>query len=220
MSKVVEGNFAAAMQELSAAAAAPEANLNERVASGITALLSAAHSLSQRVEALEESVMRNFEALHFAKIEDHLATIRAAESVNQKLFDSLHEELISYRDNFVRESLQKPVIRDLLVLFDDLSALVAQLETAATAEESRPQDVQTHDNLRNILHFVVEVLHRLEVVEVEEQSTVDRTLHRVIELEPTDCSEEDGQIARRIRRGFTWRGKLLRPEEVVVKRAR
>lgn len=219
MRKVVEANFAAAMQELSAAAA-PQGKPDERVASGITALLSAAHSLGQRVEALEESVMRNFEGLHFAKLEEHLAAIRTAESVNQKLFDSLHEELISYRDNFVRDSLQKPVIRDLLVLFDDLSALAAQFEAAAVGEQSRPQDVRARDNLRNILHFVVEVLHRLDVVEVEEKSTVDRTLHCVLQVEATDCAEEDGQIARRIRRGFTWRGNLLRPEEVVVKRAR
>ena len=57
--------------------------------------------------------------------------LRKTESVNQRLFNSLHQELISYRDNFLRESLQKPFIRDLVVLFDDLNSLAAQLEKAA-----------------------------------------------------------------------------------------
>ena len=57
--------------------------------------------------------------------------MRESETVNQKLFDSLHEELISYRDNFMRDALQKPFIRELLVLFDDLSRLAAQLEKPA-----------------------------------------------------------------------------------------
>ena len=77
--------------------------------------------------------------MHFQKIEEQLAAIRESETVNQKLFDSLHEELISYRDNFVRDSLQKPFIRDLLVLFDDLSAMAGQFEQAANEEESGPR---------------------------------------------------------------------------------
>ncbi len=106
--------------------------------SGISALINAIHSLGQRVESLEESVVRNFESIHFQKMEDQLSAIRDSETVNQKLFDSLHEELISYRDNFVRDSLQKPFIRDLLVLFDDLSTLAGQFEEAANADESGP----------------------------------------------------------------------------------
>ena len=64
------------------------------------------------------------------KIEEHLAAIRTSESVNQRLFDSLHEELLRYRDNFLHESLQKPFVRDLIVLFDDLSMLADQLSAA------------------------------------------------------------------------------------------
>ena len=37
-------------------------------------------------------------------LEEQLAAIRDTEKVNQKLFDSLHQELVSYRDNFVRDS--------------------------------------------------------------------------------------------------------------------
>lgn len=200
----IETDFAAAMHELSEQATGKE---DARIASGISVLISGIHSLGQRLEALEETVVRKFEATQFQRIEQQLAAIRETESVNQKLFDSLHSELISYRDNFVRDSLQKPFIRDLIALFDDLSKVVVQAE-----------EPQLRENLENTLHFVVEMFHRLEVVEIEPKEKVDRTLHRVISVEKTDSPEDDGQIASRLKKGFIWRDKVLRPEEVVVRR--
>lgn len=221
MTETDEPEFALMMQGLSAEAApAPPLSSDERVTSGITALLSAVHSLGQRLEAVEESVVRNFEATHLQKIEAQLTALRETESVNQKLFDSLHRELISYRDNFVRESLQKPVIRDLLVLFDDLSAIAARSSQATPSGEGEAEEAQARNNLANVLHFLLEMLRRLEVNEIEEQETVDRTVHRVISFESAESPEEDGRIVQRLKRGFTWRGTLLRPEEVVARRFR
>lgn len=214
----IETDFAAAMQELSAKAATSPPAAELMPVSGISALINAIHSLGQRVEALEESVVRNFESIHFQKIEEQLSAIRESESVNQKLFDSLHEELISYRDNFVRESLQKPFIRDLLVLFDDLATLAGQFGEAANEEESSPENARSRNNLTNIQHFLLEILHRLEVNEIAESETVDRTLHRVISFEPAECPEENGRIVQRLKRGFTWHNRVLRPEEVIARR--
>ena len=219
-SNEIETDFASAMHELSAQVS--NGREESRFVSGISVLLSAVHALGQKVEDLEESFVRKFEALQFQKLEEQLAAIRDNESVNQKLFDSLHEELISYRDNFVRDSLQKPFIRDLLALFDDLSRIVAQLETATTTTDQGKggADAQLRDNLDNTLHFLIEILHRLEVTEIETTEMVDRTLHRVIGVESTETPEEDGRIATRLKRGFIWRDKVLRPEEVVVRRFR
>src|SRR6476620_8391950 len=182
----VETNFSLVMQELSAEASASAlASMKQKAdkdsaAVGISSLISAVHSLGQRVETLEESVMRKFEGLQFQKLEQQLAKIRDTDNVNQKLFDSLHEELISYRDNFVRDSLQKPFIRDLLVLFDDLSAIAWHFEQAASEEDSPPDKVQARDNLNNMLHFLIEILHRLEVKEIDQLAVVDLAVHRVI----------------------------------------
>ncbi|MGI8891799.1 MAG: nucleotide exchange factor GrpE [Chthoniobacterales bacterium] len=206
------------MHELSAEAVGPPAKPTERDPSAMTALIGVVYSLNQRMEALEESIHLKFEALHFEKIEEQLAVIRDSETVNQKLFDSLHQELISYRDNFVRDALQKPFIRDLLVLFDDLSAIVGQTGAAAEVENAGEEQVRWHTNLTNVLHFVLEILHRLEVNEIELKDKIDRTLHRVISFEPAENAEEDGLIVRRLKRGFTWHDRLLRAEEVIAKR--
>ena len=218
----MESDFAAAMQTLSAQAV-PSLVVEQDdalSAPGISALINAVHSLGLRLESLEETVLHRLEPIHFEKMEKEISAIHETERVNQKLFDSMHAEMISYRDNFVRESLQKPFIRDLLVLFDNLSGIAGQFERTATRGEGRPGDAHVRDNLNNVLHFLIEILHRLEVNEIEPKEKADRNLHRVVGIEPTDCVEEDGCIVKRIRCGFTWHNRVLRPEEVVAKRIR
>ena len=146
------------------------------------------------------------------------ASIRSTESVNQQLFDSLHAELLKYRDNFLHESLQKPFIHDLVYLYDHLNGLCEQLSSAAQEKGKRSRVSQWRDNLENAIHSLVEILHRFDVKEIEPRERVDRAYHRVISYEPADFPEEDGSIVMRVKRGFVWRGKLIRPEEVIAKR--
>lgn len=179
------------------------------------------NSLLRRIEKLGaemESSRRAAFGEHFKKIDEQLALIRNTESVNQKLFDSLHAELLKYRDNFLHESLQKPFIHDLVYLYDHLNGLFDQLSTAAQEREKRSRVSQWRDNLENAIYALVEILHRFEVKEIESRERVDRTCHRVISYEPADFPEEDGTIVMRVKRGFVWRGKLIRPEEVIAKR--
>src|SRR5437879_10243631 len=229
--------FATAMQQLSAEAektlptelpSAPEFSLAEDKLEQALQELSALNSRGQNVEnALAKRVEQLLIALspdkqvdimvkRFEKIDEQLATIRKTESVNQKLFDSLHAELLKYRDNFLHESLQKPFIHDLILLFDDLSGLSEQVGTAVKGQ--RDSVAQWRDNLENAIHSLVEIFHRLDVKEIEPQESVDRAIHRVVSYEPADFAEEDGRIVMRVKRGFCWRGKVIRAEEVIAKR--
>src|SRR5205085_788721 len=127
-------------------------------------------SLNGRMTAFEENVMSRLQKLEgaekgdlaeqFRKMDEHMAALRNTETVNQRLFDSLHEELIKYRDNFLHESLQKPFIRDLLILFDDLSGLLTQVETAMeSGEKKRGMLGQWRENLENGIQSLYDVLH-------------------------------------------------------------
>jgi molecular chaperone GrpE (heat shock protein) len=243
MSSVVQASdeFATAMQQLSAEAEktlpldqAPPTELPPAAADqNVAQVLQELSALSGRMQNVESAVAQRIEQLaktlspaeqinimvsRFEKIDEQLASIRSTESVNQKLFDSLHAELRAYRDNFLHDSLQKPFIHDLVLLFDHLTSLNEQLKTAAHEKGKRSQVCQWRDHLENAIASLVEVLHRLEVKEIEPKETIDRTLHRVISFEPADYPEEDGRIVMRVRRGFLWRGKLIRPEEVIAKR--
>jgi len=158
-------------------------------------------------------------AQRFQKIDEQLAAIRSTESVNKQLFDSLHTELLKYRDNFLHESLQKPFIHDLVLLYDDLNGLSEQLRSATEEKGSkRGRVAQWRDNLENAIQSLLEILHRFEVIEIEPKERLDRSFHKVLSYEPADFPEEDGCIVMRVKRGFLWRGKLLRPEEVIAKR--
>jgi formylglycine-generating enzyme required for sulfatase activity len=112
-------------------------------------------------------------AEQFRRIDEQLASIRNTESVNQQLFDSLHAELLKYRDNFLHESLQKPFIHDLVYLYDHLNGLCEQLSTAAEGKGKRSRVAQWRDNLENAIHSLVEILHRFDVKEIEPRERVD-----------------------------------------------
>src|ERR1700736_4112747 len=228
-------DFAVAMQELSAEAekilpvgqnnSLPEVRDPEEPSQQSDAFI-------ERLQGLENSVLSRLEQIaaqmeasraaalaeQFRKIDEQLALIRSTESVNQQLFDSLHAELLKYRDNFLHESLQKPFIHDLVYLYDHLNGLCDQLSTAAQEKGKRGHVSQWRDNLENAIHSLVEILHRFDVREIEPRERVDRSCHRVISFEPADFPEEDGTIVMRVKRGFVWRGKLIRPEEVIAKR--
>ena len=229
--------FAAVMKLLSAEAEktpradAPENGENASNKSGAAEIVGVLHLLNDRIQRLETALSDRIDQLansipqpsadllqQFQKVDEQLSAIRSTESVNQRLFDSLHEELLKYRDNFLHESLQKPFIHDLVHLFDDLTSLSSQLQSAAEEESKRGAVAQWRDNLENAVLSLLEVLHRFEVKEIEPGDKVDRALHKVLSYEPADYAEEDGRIVMRVKRGFMWRGKLIRAEEVIAKR--
>lgn len=229
--------FASAMQQLVAEAAknvngAASLNGDSSVEVAEKERNHSTDALAARLDAIEKTLAEGFAKLSAAapadttdlpgqlrKIDEHLTALRNTESVNHRLFNTLHQELKTYRDNFLRESLQKPFIRDLIVLFDDLSSLSSQMQNAAASNDARPVKLaQWSDNLGNALHALIEIMNRMEVSEIEPKDKVDRTLHKVMSYEPADYAEEDGHIMMRLRRGFTWRDQVLRPEEVVAKR--
>jgi molecular chaperone GrpE (heat shock protein) len=235
----VPDEFTAAMQQLSAEAAKANPLLPkepERIAPAPAAaptpvpapvdsrLEELEWALSQKIDEVITAVAQSTDAknrelsIQFRKIEEQLAGIRNTEGVHQRLFDSLHDELIKYRDNFLHESLQKPFIHDLVHLFDDLSSLATQLRSSPEGQKNSGPLAQWRNNLENIIAFLIEILHRFEVMEVEPKDTLDRNLHRVVSYEPADYAEDDGRIVMRLKRGFFWRGKLIRPEEVIAKR--
>ena len=232
-----EEEFAATMQQLSAEAekALPPMPIIEEPFIPKSAPVDSPEEtsgVSEQVQGLENRLLSRLEQMaaemeaaraasfeeNFRKIDEQLASIRNTESVNQQLFDSLHAELLKYRDNFLHESLQKPFIHDLVYLYDHLNGLCDQLSSAAQEKGKRSRVSQWRDNLENAIHSLVEILHRFDVNEIEPRERVDRACHRVISYEPADFPEEDGAIVMRVKRGFVWRGKLIRPEEVIAKR--
>ncbi|MGI8435732.1 MAG: nucleotide exchange factor GrpE [Chthoniobacterales bacterium] len=224
--------FASTMQLLVAEAAKTFVPVIEQEASPDELLREELALMQGRIGALEQSMSAGFEKLaalfseapanqasQWERVDGNLRALRNTESVNQRLFNSLHEELRGYRDNFLRDSLQKPVIRDLILLFDDLTVLAAQMENSGAGDQERDEKPkQWSSNLENVIHAVVEILQRLEVHQIEPKEKADRALHKVVSFEAAETAEEEGLIVRRLKAGFVWRKQVMRAEEVVVKR--
>src|SRR3954469_19040084 len=180
----VPDEFATAMQQLSAEAKKtlvppPRPNRPVETAAPTSEVADARlqdveKTLSRKIDDLARAVTQsksNDLGPRLQQIEEQLAAIRNAESVNQRLFDSLHDELLKYRDNFVHESLQKPFIHDLIHLFDDLSSLAGQLQNTGKDQQKSAHAALWSDNLENSIHALVEILHRLDVREIEPKET-------------------------------------------------
>jgi molecular chaperone GrpE (heat shock protein) len=140
--------------------------------------------------------------------------------VNQRMFDALHEELKDYKDGFLLESILKPIIRDLLSLYDDLSAIHRQMEECVSEENEMAVSERLRRMETNLAHhceFVIEILARLEVsIMPISTGRLDKQTQRAVALEVVDDPGLDMMVVRTLKRGFLWKSRVLRPEEVVV----
>ena len=152
----------------------------------------------------------------------------SVETANSKLFDALHAELKGYKDNFLFDALQKPFVRDLVSLFDDFSAVheqfEARLRSLRAAHPDGSEEITFLDaqvgNMENQIHHMIEVFLRMEV-ELSKTvvgAPVDKRTHRIVSFEPAAAEAEDGQVARSTKPGFSWRERIIRPEEIVARR--
>ena len=153
------------------------------------------------------------------------AMLELKNGVNQSMFAALHEELKGYKDGFLLESVHRPIIRDLISLYDDTTELQRQA-FAAAAEASKVEDCPLAVRLRTLemnldhnLGFITEVLARLEVTLMEPHlGKLDKRTQRAIAVELAEDPDQDGDVVRTARRGFLWADRVFRAEEVVVKK--
>jgi molecular chaperone GrpE (heat shock protein) len=148
--------------------------------------------------------------------------------LNQRMFDALHEELKGYKDGFLLESVHKPIIRDLISLYDDLSTIHRQMQDAVLDAAKLPSAVankllerlKTMDtNIEHNCEFIVEVLARLEVSMLPVGSgKLDKQTQKAVAVEIAEDPDADGDIVRVAKRGFFRKGQVLRAEEVIIKK--
>lgn len=161
-------------------------------------------------------------------VEELQALVDQKSGLNQRMFDALHEELKDYKDGFLLESVHKPIIRDLISVYDDLDNIHRQMLDAVAEAATMPPEIggKVVDRLKtmaiNIEHkceFIVEVLARLEVTMLPLGSgKLDKQLQRAVTVEMAEDPDEDGKVLRVVKRGFLWKDRVLRAEEVVIKK--
>jgi molecular chaperone GrpE (heat shock protein) len=75
------------------------------------------------------------------------------------------------------------------------------------------------NNIEHNCEFIVEVLARLEVVMLPVGSgKLDKHTQRAVAVEIAEDPDDDGLILRSVKRGFTWKDRVVRAEEVIIKK--
>lgn len=150
-------------------------------------------------------------------------------TVSKAMFEALHTELKTYKDAFILESVLRPVIRDLISVYDAIAEIHRQLATTVSSfdEEENGEAAMillakirhAGTNLDHNAHFILEVLERLDVsLNPISTGKLDKRTQKAVSIEPTENSEEDNDIVRILKRGFQWRDRVIRAEEIVIKK--
>lgn len=160
----------------------------------------------------EESAV-SFEAIaeEVAGLKEAIAQRAESDAVQQKAFDTLYEELKQYKDDFVFQN-EKPLLLDLLLFYDSLNWFQASL----IKKEMSPEVVA--ESFQYLMDEMIELLYRRDVLPMEETATFDRKRQKVIKTVPAQSADEDYTVHNVLKRGFTRDGRVLRAEEVVVRR--
>ena len=150
--------------------------------------------------------------------------------VSRAMFEALHGELKTYKDAFLLEAVLRPVIRDIISLYDDIFEIHRQLALALASQEQRgamsggalmffetvaAPSIQLEHNRDAIL----EVLERLDVTLLPSiGGKLDKQTQRAVALEVTTDLDQDHDVVKVTKRGFLWKERVIRAEEVVIRR--
>lgn len=169
---------------------------------------------ASRSDALAEEVRQDLLALR------ELFEQKIARNQNQwKMFDAIHNEMKGYKERFLVDALQKPIVRQLIMLYDSFVFLESQFDGILDGKgQDRTDEMsQFGKNLEIVRVELEEVLFCMDVTPYEERlEMLDRKLHRTLARQSTDDPDKDRKVAQVHKIGFYWQGKVFRPEEVTI----
>ena len=176
--------------------------------------------ISTQTGAIAQEVSRLRQEIEL--MQQAFVEISEQETAQSKVFDVLHRELSAYKNDFIYEHL-KPVIRQLLFLYDSLELFEEEVLPFERAETEEQRAILSPSHVRqNIQHFrdqLIEALHICEVTLMEQpEGQFDPKLHKALDIENVP-PEQDNTIQRVVHSGWYLRGHVFRAAEVVVGRS-
>jgi molecular chaperone GrpE len=153
----------------------------------------------------------------FADVVEEVAALRQTieerliyDRVKEEAFDRLYAEVEEVRQDRAFQQV-RPLLIDLLLLYDRVEQGLQQMYGPGVSLGSVTQLLQS------IRDELLEVLYRREVETIVAPTAIfDRTLQQAVSVQPTAVASEHNQVVRVVRRGFRYRNRILRSEEVIV----
>lgn len=131
----------------------------------------------------------------------------------EAIIDRLHAELQEHKADLAFKIL-KPFALDLISMHDDMGKQIAALQKRSDESGQTAKLTKVYEDFQSDLE---DVLYRsgFECFETEEDD-FDPKRQRVMERVPTSDERLNRKIARRVRKGFRWEDRVVRPEMVDV----
>ncbi|MBV2137118.1 MAG: nucleotide exchange factor GrpE [Candidatus Thiodiazotropha sp. (ex Ctena orbiculata)] len=134
------------------------------------------------------------------------------DETKERAFERLYTELDELKRDAAFNQL-RPLYTDLILLFDRIDNLSESLPHDAVPAVDYVNTLKTfRDELRELLSR-----RGVDMIQTN-QPEFDSAWQRAVGTEDTVNDHDDGHVARVVRKGFAAEDRLIRPEEVIVKR--
>lgn len=150
-------------------------------------------------------------AAEFASLNRTVESRLRYDEVKEEAFERLYVELEDLKKNAAFEQL-RPLYMDLILLFDRIENV--RQDTGQSPTTTAPLS----DVLQTLSDELVEILYRREIEPINATDTFDPSVQQAIGTQPTSVEAENNHVARVVRRGFRYQSRILRAEEVIVKK--
>lgn len=133
------------------------------------------------------------------------------DKTKEDAFDRLYQDLDHYKKNFMFD-VAKPILMDLILLYDRIQSILISIDDKTSLKALQASLVTIGDE-------VIEILNRRDVSLIENAPSVfDSGYQRAVGKGKAETEQDNNRVEKVIRRGFRVGDRVLRPEEVIVKR--
>ncbi len=135
------------------------------------------------------------------------------DAAREKIIDGLHQELQQYREGLLKKYLHRIII-DVIKIVDDIRKYSDHHKSQPPLPENADKILSFMDNIADDLEelFAWEGLTPFS----GEGDGFDSGRQRIVNKIETGDPDLDKKIARHVRPGYEWEGKVIRPELVSV----
>ena len=128
------------------------------------------------------------------------------------IIDKLHAENQILKDNLYKK-IMIPIVNNLIILIDDYTKLTIEYNNKISDESDNYKQLLKHfGNIIEDLTYVLSVIGVEELITTHDK--LDATKQKVIKIVNTDNPTLDKTICEKIKKGFTFEDKIMRPEIV------
>ena len=130
----------------------------------------------------------------------------------ETIIDKLHAENQILKDNLYKK-IMMPIVNNLILLIDDYTKLTNEYNNKISEESDTYKQLLKH--FGNVVEDLINVLTNIGVDElVTTNDKLDATKQKVIKIENTEDPLLDKTIFNKIKKGFIFEDKIVRPEMV------